>query len=114
MIHFLPSGGLRKLRACSHLYLIAGTSQVAQWFKKKHLPDSAGDTGDAGSIPGAGRSLGEEVAAHSSILAWIIPRTEELAGYSPWGHKDSDTTDHIHTHLVVEMGTSKYIGQAYF
>ena len=29
---------------------------------------------------------------HSSILAWRIPWTEELAGYSPWGHKKSDTT----------------------
>ena len=45
--------------------------------KKKNLPDSAGDTGDAGSIPGSGRFLEEETAAHSSILAWIIPRIEE-------------------------------------
>ena len=29
---------------------------------------------------------------HSSILAWRIPWTEELTGYSPWGHKKSDTT----------------------
>ena len=38
------------------------------------LPDSAGDTE---SIPGSGRSLGEEMATHSSILAWKIPQTEE-------------------------------------
>ena len=25
------------------------------------------------------------MAAHSSLLAWRIPRTEELAGCSPWG-----------------------------
>ena len=24
-------------------------------------------------------------ATHSSTLAWRIPRTEDLAGYSPWG-----------------------------
>ena len=35
------------------------------------------------------RSLGEdpleeEMATHSSILAWTIPRTEELDNYSPW------------------------------
>jgi len=29
-------------------------------------------------------------AAHSSILAWRIPWTEELVGYSPWGHKELD------------------------
>ena len=31
----------------------------------------------ADSIPGLGRSLGEETATHSSILAWEIPWTEE-------------------------------------
>ena len=34
----------------------------------------------------------EEMAIHSRILAWRIPRTEEPAGYSPWGHKESGTT----------------------
>ena len=33
--------------------------------------------GDAGSIPGSGRSPGEQTATHSSILAWRIPWTEE-------------------------------------
>ena len=35
------------------------------------------------------------MAAHSSILAWKIPWTEEPGGlHSPWGHKESDTTEH--------------------
>ena len=34
-------------------------------------------SGDAGSIPGSGRSLKKEMATHSNILAWDIPRTEE-------------------------------------
>ena len=38
--------------------------------------ESACSAGDAGSIPGSGRSPGEE-ATHSSILAWEIPWTEE-------------------------------------
>ena len=29
----------------------------------------------------------EETATHCSILAWEIPWTESLAGYSPWGRK---------------------------
>ena len=37
--------------------------------------------------------LEEEVATHSSILAWRIPWTEELVGYSSWGGKESDMTD---------------------
>ena len=30
----------------------------------------------------------------SSILAWKIPWTETLAGYSPWGRKELDMTEH--------------------
>ena len=37
--------------------------------------------------------LEKEMATHSSILAWRIPWTEELVGYSPWGRKESDTTE---------------------
>ena len=36
--------------------------------------------------------LEEEMAAHSSILAWEIPGTGEPGGlYSPWGRYASDT-----------------------
>ena len=35
-------------------------------------PASAGDTGDAASVPGSGRSLEKEVATHSSVLAGKI------------------------------------------
>ena len=40
-------------------------------------------------IPSLGREdpLEEEMATHSSILAWRTPWTEELVGYSLWGHK---------------------------
>jgi len=50
----------------------------------KNLPASAGD---AGSIPGWGRSPGEGNATHSSTLAWEIPWTEEGYMVGPWGHK---------------------------
>ena len=43
----------------------------------KNLRANAGDTRDAGSIPGQEDPLEEETAAHSSILAWRIPWTEE-------------------------------------
>ena len=43
----------------------------------KNLPANAGAAGDMGSIPGSGRSPGEEMATHSSILAWRVPGTEE-------------------------------------
>ena len=42
------------------------------------------------------------MATHSSILAWEILWTEKPGGYSPWGHKESDTTEEIaHTHVPV-------------
>ena len=42
----------------------------------KNSPANAGDTGDVDAIPGLRRSL-EEMVTYSSILAWIIPWTEE-------------------------------------
>jgi len=43
----------------------------------KNLPANAGDVGDAGLIPGLGRSPGVRNGTHSSILAQEIPWTEE-------------------------------------
>ena len=38
--------------------------------------------------------LEEGMAGYSSILAWRIPQ-RNLAGYTPKGHKESDTTETI-------------------
>ena len=40
--------------------------------------------------------LQKEKAPHSSIRAWRIQWAEELAGYSPWGHKELDTVKQLH------------------
>ena len=56
--------------------------------------------GDHSSIPGLERSPGEGLAIHFSILAWRIPWTEEPAGYSPWGPKESDLTEQIHLNFL--------------
>ena len=56
---------------------------------KKNLPTNAGDARDVGLITGLGRSPGVE-----NILAWKIPWTAELEGYSPWGQTRLST----HTH----------------
>ena len=45
------------------------------------------------------QSLGQEdplekgKATHFSILAWRVPWTKEPVGYSPWGPKESGTTE---------------------
>ena len=41
---------------------------------------------------------------HSSILPWKIPWTENLAGYTPQGHKESDTTEYIDTWTCGVLG----------
>ena len=38
--------------------------------------------------------LEKEMATHSSILAWKIQGHRSLAGYSPWGCKELDMTEH--------------------
>ena len=43
------------------------------------------------------------MATHSSTLALKIPWTEELgAGYYPWGHKESGTTERLHFTFAFE------------
>ena len=49
-------------------------------------------------------SLEEGTTAHSSILAWRILWTEELAGgagrgSSSWGHRESNTTEHTRSQI---------------
>ena len=44
--------------------------------------------------------LEEGMATHSSILARKILWTEKPGGYSPWGHKESDTTE-VTEHIEV-------------
>ena len=48
----------------------------------KNPPASAGELG---SLPGSGRSLEEETATHSSVLAWRSPWTEEPGGLRSMG-----------------------------
>ena len=44
----------------------------------------------------------EGMATHSSILAWRIAMdTRALAGCSPWGSKESDTTERLSPRLPV-------------
>ena len=38
-------------------------------------------------------ALEREMATHSSVLAWRIPRTGEPGGCRLWGRTESDTTE---------------------
>ena len=67
-------------------------SQVA--LMVKNLSANAGDVRDVGSIPGFGRYPGE---GHGNPLQYSCLENpygqRSLAGYSPWGRKESDTTE---------------------
>ena len=42
-----------------------------------------------------------KMAIHSSILVWKIPWTEDLVGYSPWGCKESNSTEWLRMHAYI-------------
>ena len=70
------------------------------------------------SIPGLGRSLEEEMATHSSILAWEIPWTEQPSGLQPMGsqrvglkQEQQSFTQHAFTeHLLHSRNSSRLWG----
>ena len=54
-----------------------------------------------GQVQSLGRenSLEDEMATHCSIPAWKIPWTKKPGRhYSPWGHRESDTTERLTLH----------------
>ena len=60
----------------------------------KNPPSKVGDLGDLGSIPGSGRSPegGHGNPLQNSCLE--SPHGQRsLVGYSPWGHRESDTAE---------------------
>ena len=55
--------------------------------------ESACNAGDMGSIHGPGRSPGEwEWLPTPVFLPEEFHGQRSMVGYSPWGHKESDTT----------------------
>ena len=65
------------------------------------------NVGDLGSIPGSGRSPGEGNGQSTPVL---LPGKSHgqrsLVGYSPWGHKELDTTELLHFHFHFVSGES--------
>ena len=70
----------------------------------KKVPYSAGDPRVVDSIPGLGRSPGGRPGNPLQYSCLENPRGQRsLAGYSPWGRKESNTTDvteRRHTHYI--------------
>ena len=55
--------------------------------------ESTCNAGDVGSIPGLGKSPGEGNGYLPVFLPGEFHGRRSLEGYSPWGHKESDTTE---------------------
>ena len=69
-----------------------GASQVA--IVVKNPPANAGEVRDVGLIPGSGRSPWRRKWQPTPVfLPGESHRQRSLADYSPWGHKESDTTE---------------------
>ena len=77
-------------------HVLTQASQVV--LLAKNLPAKAGDAGDVSSIPGLGRSLEEEMTAHSSILTWRVPWTEEPGRLQSMGLQELDMTYQLNHH----------------
>ena len=75
----------------------------------KNLPASIGDARDVGLILGLGTSLG---GGHGNPLQYSLSGKvhgqRSLAGYSPWGHTESDMTEHAYPTLEEQYGLFLY------
>ena len=60
-------------------------SNLTQLVKNPLAVQMASNAGDLSLISGSGRSPGEGVATHSSILVWEIPWTEDPGGLQSMG-----------------------------
>ena len=71
--------------------------ELPWWLSGK---ESACNAGDAGSIPGSGRSPG---GGNGNLLQHSCRENPmekgAYRGYSPWGHKESDSTDATKQHI---------------
>ena len=59
----------------------------------KNPPANTGATGDADSIPGLEKSPEEEMQLTPVFLPENLHAKRSLAGYSPWGYKESNMTE---------------------
>ena len=64
--------------------------------------ESACNAGDLGLIPGSGRFPGEGNGNPLQYCCLENPHGQtSLEGYSPWGHKELDTTEQLSTHSTL-------------
>ena len=63
------------------------------------------ETGEVDSVPGSEGPLEKGMATHSTPVIWPGEShgQRSLVGYSPWGHKELDTTETtLHTRIITQ------------
>ena len=68
--------------------------------------ESAWNAGDLGSVPGSGRSPGGGNGLTPVFWPGDSQGQRSLEGYSPWGHKESDTTERPALSLPLSVSDS--------
>ena len=81
-----------KLTRILKIFLARFTKQKNTFLLVTNPPTIAGDVRGEGSIPGSGRSPGGRTWQPAPVFLGESHGQRSLAGYSPWGHKESDTT----------------------
>ena len=76
----------------------------------KNPPANAGDSGNAGPIPEPGRIPG---GGNGNPLQCpcLENGQRSLAGYSPWGCKESDTSERTHTLSIYSYDKVKSVSR---
>ena len=82
------------------IYLFFSENQFLSIPLGSERKKSTCNAGDLGSIPGLGRFPWRREQLPSLVfLPREIHGQRSLAGYSPWGHKESDTTERLSLHF---------------
>ena len=98
-LSYFPSGTSASLFENSvadpHDLLSNPHATITNWHGKV----SVYNVGDLGSIPGLGRSRRRKWQSTPVLLPGKSHGQRSLVGYSPWGRKESNTTEWLHFHL---------------
>ena len=104
----LSANGCRLSLACGHITPVFETSVSAPGGSA--AKESTCNVGDLGSISGLGTSPG---GGHGNPLQYSCLENphgqRSLAGYSPWGHKESDMTEQLSTHIYAHIHKTLFI-----
>ena len=88
-------------QAVSSLYLLKSITVLWAFPNGSSHKGSVCNAGDVDSIPRLGRfPWGRKWQPTLVFLPGASHGQRSWAGYSPWGHKESDMKEHVHTSLI--------------